>query len=138
LVSAWRFAPPPAAAAVPTQGDRFDLEFVASGLHRPVFVLAISDDSSALAVAEQAGTIRLVMEGRVGPGPLLDLRDELQATGAEQGLLCFASHPAFARNGRMFAAFTAEPDGRLVVGEFVVARAEHGLVAVRPGGVFEA
>src|SRR5690606_24645603 len=101
-------------------------------------VLAIPDDSNALAVAEQAGTIRLVMEGRVEPVPLLDLRDEVQATGSEQGLLCFAFHPDFARNGRTFAAFTAEPDGRLVVDEFVVARAEHGLVAVRTGGVLEA
>jgi len=138
LTSAWRLAPPPAAAAVPTRGDPFDLELVVSGLRRPVFVLAVPDDSGGLLVAEQDGTIRMVTDGRVESVPLLDLRDEVQATGSEQGLLSFAFHPGYEQNGRMFVAFTARPDGRLVVDEFLVANADHGLVATRTRGVFEA
>jgi glucose/arabinose dehydrogenase len=97
----------------------FDVERVATGLNRPLWVGAAPGDPDALWVLEQPGRIvRIEGERRT---TLLDISDQV-LTGAEQGLLGIAFHPDFARGGRLFlhwsdrrgdtrvAEFRARPD----------------------------
>jgi glucose/arabinose dehydrogenase len=77
----------------------FDVERVATGLDRPVWVGAAPGDPGALWVLEQPGAVVRIEDGR--RTTLLDLSDQVK-TGAEQGLLGIAFHPGFAENRRLF------------------------------------
>ncbi len=77
----------------------FDVERVATGLNRPVWVGAAPGDPGALWVLEQPGRV-IRIDGGLRT-TLLDLSDQV-LTGAEQGLLGIAFHPDFATSGRLF------------------------------------
>jgi glucose/arabinose dehydrogenase len=83
------------------QGDahNFDVERVATGLNRPLWVGAAPGDPGALWVLEQPGRVVRIEGGR--RSTLLDMSDQV-LTGAEQGLLGIAFHPDFATTGRLF------------------------------------
>ena len=110
---------PPAPASEQGSARNFDVERVATGLDRPVWVGAAPGDPGALWVLEQPG--RVVRIERERSTTVLDLSARV-LTGAEQGLLGIAFHPAFARNRRLFlhwsdrrgdtrvAEFRARPD----------------------------
>jgi glucose/arabinose dehydrogenase len=92
-------AEPPAPATEQGRAHHFDVERVASGLNRPVWVGSAPGDPGALWVLEQPGRIvRLQGETRT---TLLDLSDRV-LTGAEQGLLGIAFDPDFATTRRLF------------------------------------
>jgi glucose/arabinose dehydrogenase len=77
----------------------FDVERVATGLNRPLWVGAAPGDPGALWVLEQPGrVVRLAGGART---TLLDISDQV-LLGAEQGLLGIAFHPDFATNRRLF------------------------------------
>jgi glucose/arabinose dehydrogenase len=113
------------AAPASEQGTahHFDVERVASGLNRPVWVGAAPGDPEALWVLEQPGRVVRLADGRRGTA--LDLTAGV-LTGAEQGLLGIAFHPDFATNRRLFlhwsdrrgdtrvAEFRARRDGRTI------------------------
>ncbi|HEX7384575.1 MAG TPA: PQQ-dependent sugar dehydrogenase [Burkholderiaceae bacterium] len=120
-------APAPATA----DGPKLRLEAVATGLARPVGVVALAADD--LLVLEQDGRIRRARAGQLEPTPYLDLntlpdcavdaagtRHVLGFTGPdagnERGLLGLALHPQFPANGLAYVDFT---DGQ---GDTVVAR----------------
>ena len=81
--------------------EQVGLETLASGLDRPLDV-AFGDGRRY--VAEQAGTIRVHEDGGLGPEPLLDLRESIEA-GGEKGLLGIAVHPQDGR--RLFVRYSA-------------------------------
>lgn len=109
-----RLTAPPVALTAAIQLERF-----ASGLRRPVaLVAAPGDPPSRLYVVEQPGTIRVLIDGRPQPTPLLDLSREV-STGNEQGLLGLAFHPDFATNRRLFVNYT-DGDGDTHVVEYQV------------------
>jgi len=137
LTYVWRHVPPPSTAPVAPAPLALAFQPMATGLERPVFVAVVPDGSGRLLVAEQAGALRVVADGEVASRPLLDLRDAVQSTGSEQGLLSFAFHPRFEQNGRMFVAYTAVPDGRLVVAAYLVSQEADGLHAQQDGTVLE-
>jgi glucose/arabinose dehydrogenase len=83
-----------------------DLEPVASGFERPLFLADPDDGSGRLFVVEQAGRIRIVRDGEVDPDPFLDITDRVNNDGSEQGLLSMAFDPAFAENGRFYVGYT--------------------------------
>ena len=71
----------------------------------PVHVSAPANKPGWLYVVEQAGRIRLAVNGRYRSAPFLDIR-RLVRSGGEQGLLSVAFHPQFAKNQRFFVNYT--------------------------------
>lgn len=87
------------------------LELVADGLTAPVHLEEPADGSGRLFVVQQDGVVRVIdRAGRVSPELFLDLSDRLVALEAgfeERGLLGFALHPQFHRNGRVYVTYSA-------------------------------
>jgi glucose/arabinose dehydrogenase len=71
----------------------------------PVHVAAPANKPGWVYVVEQAGRIRLVVNGRYRSRAFLDIR-RLVRSGGEQGLLSVAFHPRFAQNRRFFVNYT--------------------------------
>lgn len=76
-----------------------------SGLDSPVHVTAPRGEANRVYVVEQAGRIRVVVNGRLRRQPFLDIR-HLVASGGERGLLSLAFHPNYQRNRRLFVNYT--------------------------------
>ncbi len=90
-----------------------DAQVVATGLRQPVLVTS-APGTSALFVLEREGLIRTVQDGVVAEEPFLDLRDQINSSSIEQGLLGLAFHPDFESNGRFYAYWTQQSgDSRL-------------------------
>ncbi len=101
-------ASPPAPTAAPTTSAsplRLDLEPVATGFDRPTFIANAADGSGRLFVVEQAGTIRTT-SGQL----FLDIRERVNDSGNEQGLLGMAFAPDFAASGVFYLNYTATND----------------------------
>ncbi len=90
-------------------------ESIVAGLRFPVGVVVDPVDHSRLFVIEQAGLIRVVIDGRIVERPFLDLRGEI-ASGGERGLLGLAFSPD-AESRRFFVNFTNR-NGDTVVARF--------------------
>ncbi len=71
----------------------------------PTYVTAPPGDRRRLFVVEQAGRIRVLVDGRVRARPFLDLRDRVGA-GGERGLLSLAFAPDYASSGRFYVDYT--------------------------------
>jgi glucose/arabinose dehydrogenase len=78
---------------------------VVSGLDSPTAVTAPRSEPGRLYVVEQAGTIRVVVRGRLRDEPFLDIRN-LVLSGGERGLLGLAFHPRYAQNRRFYVNYT--------------------------------
>ncbi len=91
-------ATPSGSAALPDRPDlaavRVTTEVVVDGLASPLWVGAVPDGTGRLAVAEQAGRLRLVDHGTLLPDPWLDITSRILA-GGERGLLGVAFPPGF-------------------------------------------
>lgn len=96
-----------------------EVEVVVDGLDQPTDVAVPGDESGRVYVAEQAGRIRTVENGRLADEPFLDIRERI-ASGGERGLLGLAFHPAFPTDPRLFVNYT-DVDGDTVVAEYRVA-----------------
>src|SRR5215217_1513258 len=105
---------PPAVATAHGSARHFDVERIASGLDRPVWVGAAPGDPEALWVLEQSGRVIRIEGGE--RRTLLDLSGHV-LVGAEQGLLGIAFDPGFARNHRLFLHWS-DPKGDTRVAEF--------------------
>lgn len=90
---------------------------VVSGLEKPVDLQHAGDDR--LFVVEQLGVIRVLEAGEFLSEPFLDLRDFVDASGSEQGLLGLAFHPNYVENGQFFVNYT-DTRGNTVVARFNV------------------
>src|SRR5688500_15820149 len=112
----------PTPASEQGRAHNFDVERVATGLNRPLWVGAAPGDPGALWVLEQPGRVVRIADGR--PTTLLDMSDQV-LTGAEQGLLGIAFHPDFATTGRLFLHWS-DLRGDTRVAEFR-ARRDHTL-----------
>jgi glucose/arabinose dehydrogenase len=121
---------PPAPATEQGSAHHFDVERIATGLNRPVWVGAAPGDPGALWVLEQPGRV-VRIDGDLR-ATLLDLSGQV-LTGAEQGLLGIAFHPDFATNRRLFLHWS-DRRGDTRVAEF---RARGSLDAIRPTPVRE-
>jgi glucose/arabinose dehydrogenase len=103
---------------------RAELVPLAAGLESPIVAVDAGDGSGRLLVVEQVGRIRVVRDGRLEPGVLVDLSDRLVA-GGEQGLLGLAVHPRFPADPRLFVNYT-DLAGDTVVASLEVADAGRG------------
>jgi glucose/arabinose dehydrogenase len=102
---------------------KLNLELVASGLYRPLYLTHAGDGSGRLFVVEQTGVIRVVKDGGLLPEPFLDIRERVELGDrphTEQGLLGLAFHPDYADNGRFFINYTRRGDGDTVIAEYRV------------------
>ncbi len=110
--SCGRFAPLAfAAVAAPLAAQNLALEPVADGLTAPIHLEEPADGSGRRLIVQQDGVVRVLGgDGRLAAEPFLDLRPKLLALEQnfeERGLLGFALHPLFARNGRVFVTYSA-------------------------------
>src|SRR5262245_38539390 len=96
---------------VPAAAQNLALEPVADGLTAPLQLEEPADGSGRKFIVQQDGVVRVLgADGRLAPEPFLDLRPRmlpLEQNFEERGLLGFALHPHFARNGRVFATYSA-------------------------------
>lgn len=77
----------------------------ATGLARPVDITHADDDR--LFVVEQRGTIRIIdANGQVSTDFFLDIRNRVDDTEFERGLLGLAFHPDYANNGYFYVNYT--------------------------------
>jgi glucose/arabinose dehydrogenase len=100
-------------AAAPASAGAAELQSIGR-FDNPVHVAAPPGDSSRLFVVEQAGTIRIVRDGRVKARPFLDIRSRVLA-GGERGLLSIAFAPDYATSRRFYVYFTERPSGDIRV-----------------------
>jgi glucose/arabinose dehydrogenase len=90
---------PPAPASEQGRAHNFDVDRVATGFNRPLWVGAAPGDPGALWVLEQPGRVWRIADKKLTM--LLDMSDQVLA-GAEQGLLGIAFQPDFATTGRLY------------------------------------
>lgn len=96
---------------LPAAAQNLQIELVADGLTAPLQLEEPGDGSGRKFIVQQDGVVRvLTADNRLAPEPFLDLRSRmlpLEQNFDERGLLGFALHPDFARNGRVFATYSA-------------------------------
>lgn len=106
--------PPPDLTAV-----NLALEEVVGGLDRPLFVTHAGDGSGRLFVVERPGTIRVITDGALLDTPFLDISEQVNDGGSEQGLLGLAFAPDYAQSGIFYVNYT-DADGATNVIRFRV------------------
>jgi glucose/arabinose dehydrogenase len=97
------------------------------GFEAPVYVTSAPGDPDTLYVVEQAGTIRIVRDGKIA-GTFLDIHSIVKS-GGEQGLLSMAFSPHYASNHLFYVSYT-DVQGNSRVARY---KASHG-VGVRSSG----
>jgi glucose/arabinose dehydrogenase len=97
--------------AMPCSAQSVALELVAEGLTAPLDIEDPGDGTGRKLIVQQDGVVRVLgADGRLVPEPFLDLRSQmlpLEQNFEERGLLGFALHPQFARNGRIYVTYAA-------------------------------
>jgi glucose/arabinose dehydrogenase len=109
----------PAHATVPVDRLTVTTTQVAAGLQRPTAVAAPDDGSGRLFITEKQGRVRVYHpDTGLAAAPLLDIRDRLNVSGNERGLLAIATTPDFARTHTLYVLYTALPDGAVTLARF--------------------
>lgn len=111
----------PCSVQFPATIPQLELQKLADGFTRPVYLTHAGDGSGRLFVVEQAGRILIVRDGKALSTPFLDIRDRIES-GGEKGLLSVAFHPQYRENGRFFVNYTARKEGALktIIAEYRV------------------
>ncbi|GMR10997.1 MAG: PQQ-dependent sugar dehydrogenase [Anaerolineae bacterium] len=117
--------PPPTAtpefvSELPDPSD-YQWSVVADGFQKPVAVGHAGD--SRFFVVEQRGVIRVLQDGVVLQEPFLDIRDRVNSSASEQGLLGLAFDPEFARTGHFYVDYT-DAGGDTVISRFTATLGE--------------
>ncbi len=90
----------------PHPGVALDLQTIAEGLDRPLFLTGPSALSDQLYIVQQSGVIRLLSGGELQEEPFLDLTETMGSSSGEMGLLGMALHPDYLLNGFFFVHYT--------------------------------
>jgi glucose/arabinose dehydrogenase len=93
------------------------LEQVGGPFNTPVNSAFAAGETDKVYVVEQGGTARAVVGGTTQPDAFLDITNRTDNSG-EQGFLSMAFHPDFQSNGLVYAYYTDEDNGDIVVDEF--------------------
>ncbi len=103
------------------QADR-EVAFPNLNFTRPVDLQHPNDDSNRLFVVEQEGIIYTFENNRnVNTKKVfLDIRDQVNDSGNEQGLLGLVFHPDYQNNGYFYVDYTAEDPNRTVISRYQV------------------
>ncbi len=94
-----------AAVLSSTAQAQLELETIATGLTRPIYVTSLPNDSSRLFIVEQAGRILLVKNGVLQGTPFLDIISRVDSSANEEGLLGLAFHPNYETNGFFYVNY---------------------------------
>ncbi|MBV6396933.1 MAG: Aldose sugar dehydrogenase YliI [Anaerolineales bacterium] len=124
-------APPLPATSVPTALEReaatrfpdpggYEWAVIVQGLEHPIDLQHARDGSGRLFIAEQGGRILVVQNEQLQFEPFLDIRDRVDDSESEQGLLGLAFHPDFASNGFFYVNYTRH-GGDTVIARFTAA-----------------
>ena len=85
---------------------QISLGLVLDGFDKPVYVISEPEDSSIIYVVEQAGYIRMIVDGVELIGNIfLDISDRVHTPlfpGDEMGLLGFVFDPEYSKNGLIY------------------------------------
>lgn len=116
------------AVAAPPSPPAIRSEMVASGFFRPIAVMTPPEDASRLFVAENFGTISIVVDGTTLPTPFLDLTTTV-TQGGERGLLGMVFHPEFATNGYVYVNYI-DLDGDTNIDRYTVSATDPNVADV--------
>lgn len=97
--------------------DSYQWASVADGFVRPVDIQNAGDGSGRLFIVEQPGVIRTMTNDRALETPFLDIRDRVDDSDNEQGLLGLVFHPDFKENGFFYVNYTKR-GGDTVIARF--------------------
>lgn len=76
------------------------------GLNQPVDIANAGDGTNRLFIVERAGVIKVVSaQGDLQSTPFLDIREKVDRSGGEEGLLGLVFHPEYQSNGYFFIYF---------------------------------
>lgn len=91
--------------------DNLELELVTSDLTNPVVITNAGDGSNRLFIVEQEGVIRIydLENDTLLATPFLDISDQVESDGSEEGLLGLAFHPDYETNGQFYVNYTYPP-----------------------------
>src|SRR5690606_37838835 len=89
------------------------------GFDRPVFVTHANDGSGRIFVVEKQGVIRIVSAGVMAEQSFLNIIEQVNSSGNEQGLLGLAFAPDFSESGYFFVNYT-DLAGDTVISRFQV------------------
>jgi glucose/arabinose dehydrogenase len=88
----------------------------ATGLLRPTAIAALNDHSGRLLITEKQGTVRVFQpDTGLAADPVLDIRDRVNSTQNERGLLGIVPAPDFRRTSLVYVAYTRLPDNALTL-----------------------
>jgi glucose/arabinose dehydrogenase len=108
-------------AGIPFDPAQYQLEPVAEGFTRPLFLTSAGDESGRLFVLEQGGRVWIVRDGAALPTPFLDISALVSTSANERGLLGLAFHPDYADNGVFYVHYSGrQPDGDTVLARYRV------------------
>lgn len=118
------------AAPMPNAGVDFQpnavtiaLEPVVEDLQSPIFVTHAGDGSQRLFVVEKAGVIRIIVDGALLSTPFLDISEQVNSNGNEQGLLGLAFAPSYGETGFFFINYI-DSEGDTVIARYQVSAAD--------------
>jgi len=91
---------------------------------RPVDLQQPPDSSNRLFVVEQRGVISVFQNfpSASQKSVFLDIQNQVNSSGNEQGLLGLAFHPNYANNGYFFVDYTASGTNRTVISRFRISQ----------------
>jgi glucose/arabinose dehydrogenase len=100
-------SPTPSPTALPSFPDpaAYEWAVVVPGLDLPVDIQNAGDGSGRLFIVEKRGRILILKDDQLLPNSFLDIRDEVNSTGTEQGLLGLAFHPHYSQNGAFYISY---------------------------------
>jgi len=113
----YAFTISPAAAQL-----QIEVAFTNLSFTRPVELQHAGDGTNRLFVVEQAGIIKVLENAKstATAKTFLDIRDRVNDSGNEEGLLGLAFHPDYGTNGFFYVDYTAANPRRTVISRFSV------------------
>lgn len=90
----------------PHPGVALNLETIATGLERPLFLTGPQGLSGDLYIVQQDGKILLYSGGEIQAEPFLNLAETMGSSEGELGLLGMALHPDYLLNGFFYVHYT--------------------------------
>jgi glucose/arabinose dehydrogenase len=107
------------AAPLFPKSTAFHWKLLASGLYKPNTITNAGDGSGRLFIIEQDGRVRIIKHDQLQRVAFLDIRDRVDASSLERGLLGMAFHPYYQENGFFYVNYT-DKNGNTIISRFSV------------------
>jgi hypothetical protein len=104
------------------------LEPVGAGFDQPTYVTSAPGDANRLFVVERAGRVKAIAGGVVSGFADISSQVDCPCEG-ERGLMSIAFDPDFADNGRLYAQYASQADGKIYVDELLSPGPAHSTAA---------